>query len=181
MHELSLHILDIMLNSVEAQASFIELQVEEDSLQDIFSITIKDNGRGMDKETLSRACSPFFSTRKTRKIGLGLSLLKAKAEECGGYLLVEGEKHKGTMVRAVFQYSHWDRPPLGNIAGSICCFLATEKPIDLLYTHRIKEKIFILDTKEIKKRIEPLSLNCTQVLKWIEEYIDSGLRDLREK
>ncbi|MDK2985826.1 MAG: hypothetical protein PWQ96_1468 [Clostridia bacterium] len=180
MEELSLHILDILQNSVEAKADFIQLKIVEDIEKDILSIKIKDNGSGMDNEEASKACSPFYSTRKTRKIGMGLPLLQANAEACGGYLRLTSKKKEGTCVFALFRRSHWDTPPLGNIASSICTFLAWNEPVHLVYTHVVNKKTFTLDTREIIEKIDPLPINTPSILVWIKDYINSGLKDLKK-
>ncbi len=115
MKTLSDHILDIVQNSIQAKANLIKIRLEENKIKDICSLIISDNGCGMDTETLKQASNPFFTTRTTRKVGLGLSLLKQNAERANGSFLLSSEQNKGTRVEAVFQLSNMDKPVLGEI------------------------------------------------------------------
>src|SRR4030067_2399389 len=119
MEDLSLHILDIAENSVAAQASQIEIRLSEDKKQDVLSVEGIDNGIGMDEDTQKRALDPFFTTKKVRRFGLGLSLLSESAKAANGYLSISSKKGKGTRLKAVFQYSHLDRRPLGHLRQTI--------------------------------------------------------------
>jgi phosphoglycerate-specific signal transduction histidine kinase len=119
MRDISLHILDIVNNSLAAGADLIEILVVEETTADRLRLTIKDNGRGMDSELLDRVTSPFVTSRTTRRVGLGLSLLKAACDRSGGRLDIESEPGKGTTINACFKYSNIDRPPLGSVADTI--------------------------------------------------------------
>lgn len=124
MEDLSLHILDVVENSVAASAATIEIFIVEDTVNDRLSLEIRDDGRGMDEKTRQRALDPFFSTRTTRRIGLGLPLLAQAARDSGGDLELESVPGQGTTVRAVFRLSHPDRKPLGDVAASLVAILA---------------------------------------------------------
>jgi signal transduction histidine kinase len=115
MRTISDHILDIVQNSIKANAKLIEIIIEEDKNNDLYTLIIKDNGCGMDEKTLEKATHPFFTSRSTRKVGLGLSLLKQKAEGANGFFSLQSALNEGTEVKAVFQFSNIDRPPLGEI------------------------------------------------------------------
>jgi len=136
MRELSLHILDAMQNSLEAGATLIELTIEEDLKADRLTITVRDNGRGMAEEQLARIADPFFTTRSTRHVGLGIPLFKAAAEHCNGALTVTSRLGEGTTLQATFQHSHIDRAPLGDIAGTLLAVILGQK-CDVHYVHRI--------------------------------------------
>jgi len=110
MKDLSMHILDIIQNSVRANASYVELQIIENKVEDSYSITIKDNGDGMDEDMLAKVSDPFFTTRTTRKVGLGLPLLKQNAERTGGHMKISSVLGEGTKTEAVFSHSNIDRP-----------------------------------------------------------------------
>ncbi|NLC76792.1 MAG: sensor histidine kinase [Clostridia bacterium] len=157
MEELSLHILDILENAREAGATKILLWIRESRQEDVLKFKIIDNGRGMGKEMLQKACDPFATTRRTRKVGLGLAMLKATAEACGGGLRLVSCPGKGTRVEASFQYSHVDRPPMGNLAGSIGVFLVGTQSIHLRYIHRKNGKRFVFDSKAFLKQAGGLS------------------------
>jgi len=148
--ELSLHILDILENAVEAGATRVELRIEEDLAADRLTIEVVDNGRGMDEGTLARVLDPFFTTRQTRHVGLGLPLLAAAADRCEGALHVESHVGEGTHVAATFRHSHIDRAPLGDVRGALLAFLMSERPVDLHYLHRVDARTFEFDTAELR-------------------------------
>lgn len=178
MKEIALHILDIAGNSVRAKASKIKLVINEDIINDIMEITIEDNGSGMEKELLDRVLDPFVTTRSTRRVGLGLSLFKAAAQQCGGNLTIFSEKDKGTKVTATLKYSHIDRAPLGNIVDTIITLILSEEEIDIEYLHNYNDKKFIFNTSEIRKTIEGVPITDVNIVNWIREYLEESLKML---
>lgn len=178
MLELSLHILDVLENSVEAGATQVGLRIEEDLAADRLTIEIVDNGKGMDEETVARVLDPFFTTRKTRHVGLGLPLFAAAAERCNGALHVESEAGRGTRVVATFQHSHIDRAPLGNIGGTLLTFLMTERQIDLHYVHRVDRRVFEFDTADFRAELGGTSFTHPAVRRWLSEFIAEGEHEL---
>jgi nitrogen fixation/metabolism regulation signal transduction histidine kinase len=179
MRELSLHILDIAQNSIVAEASFIEIEVVEDAIQDLFTIGIIDNGKGMDESFLQKVADPFVTTRQTRKVGLGISLFKAAAEMCNGRFTIQSTVGKGTIVTAQFQRSHIDRVPLGNMAETMMTLIMANEQIDYMYKHTLNKKVFIFDTRELRKVLENVSLGEFEVLAWIKSYIEEGIGELK--
>ena len=141
---------------------------------------IQDNGRGLPAEKLDKLTDPFVTTRTTRRVGLGLPLLAAAAQRCEGELTVETEPGKGTKVVATFQYSHIDRAPLGDTASTITTLIMGNPDVDFVYTHIIDGRDFILDTREIKKEMEDLSLSDPMVLHHLTDSIRHSLRQLEE-
>ena len=181
MRELSLHILDILQNSLEAGASRIELILEEDSANDLLSIVVIDNGKGMDASQVAQATDPFFTTRKTRHVGLGIPLLAAAADHCGGALRVESAPGVGTTVTATFQHSHVDRVPLGNIRDTLLAFMLAdsgEQTCDLCYRHRVDDREFEFDIADIRRELEDVPLSHPEVRNWLKEFISEGERSL---
>ena len=148
MEELSLHILDLAQNSLAANASLVSIRVEEDTRSDILKITVLDNGHGMDANTLSRAFDPFFST-KGKKIGLGLSLFRELARQCGGECTLISQPMAGCCVTAWFVRSHLDLPPLGDMAQTIYCLLVCYPFADIDYRHSLDERQISFDTRKI--------------------------------
>jgi anti-sigma regulatory factor (Ser/Thr protein kinase) len=136
MEDLSLHILDIVENSIAAAASEIKILIVEDSGDDRLSLEIRDDGNGMDEEMRRNALDPFFTTRTTRRVGLGLPLLAQAARESGGSLELESMPGRGTTVKAVFQLSHPDRKPLGDIPGTLGAILAGRPELDLVFEYK---------------------------------------------
>jgi signal transduction histidine kinase len=151
--DLSLHILDIVENSIGAKASRIEIKVMEDIRKDLLTIEIKDNGQGIDEETIKKVLDPFFTTRTTRKVGLGLPLLSQAARESGGNIEIESKVGGGTRVKATFGYSHIDRKPLGSMETTIATLVAGNPEIDFIYEHKKDGSEYRLDTKEIRAEI----------------------------
>lgn len=178
MRELSLHILDVLQNSLEARATLVELTIEEDLTIDRLTITVRDNGRGMNEEQLARIFDPFFTTRSTRHVGLGLPLFKAAAQRCNGDLTVTSELGKGTRLQATFQHSHIDRAPLGDLVGTLVAFILGGA-CDLHYIHRVDEKTFEFHTAAIKAELGDVPLTHPAARQWLQEFIAEGERDLR--
>jgi hypothetical protein len=146
LHELSLHILDLLQNSLEAGATEIMLLVEDNPADDLLTFTVEDNGRGMTAEMAATAASPFCTGRKTRRVGLGLSLLAMAAEACNGGVRIDSLAGKGTRVAAVFRRSHPDRQPLGDLPAAITCALAGEEGLTLVYRHLYGGRQFLFST-----------------------------------
>ena len=178
MRELSLHILDVVENGIAAGGNCIWITVEEDDKADQLKITIRDNGRGMPIEKLQRINDPFITSRTTRRVGLGLSLLNAAAERCEGTVRVDTEPGKGTEVEATFRHSHIDRAPLGDMAATVTTLIIGNPGIDFVYSHRIDGQEFSLDTREIRTEMEDLSLSDPVVIHHLTESIRSSLKEL---
>jgi anti-sigma regulatory factor (Ser/Thr protein kinase) len=176
MEDLSLHILDVAENSVDAGATRVEIAVEEDTVNDLLSIVIKDNGRGMDEETIKTATDPFFTTKTVRKVGLGLPFLKQAAEECEGRFSLASEQGKGTTVTVTFMRSHIDRKPLGDMGASIMVLIAGNPGIDILFIYKKDGYTYHLDTREIREELAEVPINSPEVLKLIRDDIDKGLK-----
>jgi anti-sigma regulatory factor (Ser/Thr protein kinase) len=179
--ELSLHILDILENAVEAGASRIEVSIDEDPPADDMVIVIRDNGRGMKPEMTVRTLDPFFSTRKTRHIGLGLPLFSEAAHRCEGAFFIDSEPGKGTTVKATFRRSHIDRAPLGDITTALLAVLLSDHPIDLDYVHSIERKEFRFDSSEIRNELGEVPLTHPKVREWIHQFIREGEEGLLEE
>jgi anti-sigma regulatory factor (Ser/Thr protein kinase) len=177
--QLSLHILDALENSVEAGATRIELLIEEDLKRDILRIVIRDNGRGMSEEFAQRALDPFVTTRTTRHVGLGLPLFAAAAQRCDGGLRIESTLGVGTTVTATFQLSHIDRAPLGDMSGTLMAVILSERPVDILYKHRVNRRTFELDTADVRRELGPVPFSHPLVRQWLESVLKEGLGSLR--
>mgnify|MGYP000906037967 CR=1 FL=1 len=180
MKEISLHILDIVQNSIKAKASLIQLKVLENTFKNQLIITIEDDGKGMDKEFLEKVTSPFITTRTTRKVGLGISLLKAAAERCGGRFQIDSSIGIGTKVEACFQYNHIDRAPLGNMVETlISIILSLGNNTELIYFHSYNDGEFNFDTREIRDILgDKVLITEGEVLDWIRNYMEEGLKKI---
>jgi signal transduction histidine kinase len=148
MEDLSLHILDIVENSIAAMAGRIEIRVEEDQARDLVTIEIKDDGNGMDEQTLKKALDPFFTTRTTRRVGLGLSLLAQAARDSEGAFDLSSKPGEGTTVNATFRLSHPDCKPMGDIGQTMQVLVTAHPEIEFLYEHKKDNSIYHFDTRE---------------------------------
>jgi hypothetical protein len=176
--ELSLHILDVVENGVTAGASCISIRVEESTGADLLRITVSDDGRGMPDQKIRRIEDPFVTTRTTRRVGLGLSLLAAAARRCDGDLIVKAAPGKGTEVTATFRRSHIDRAPLGDVAATLGTLIMGNPQVDFVYVHRLDDKEFRLDTREIKAELEGVDLTDPVVATHLTESIRRSLNAL---
>lgn len=178
MRELSMHILDIAQNSISAGASVIKIIIDEDLKADILTIIIEDDGKGMDEDEVSKVTNPFFTSRTTRKVGLGVPMFKASAEACEGAFQIKSSKGKGTYVEAKFKHSHIDRAPLGNMIDTMIVLMTSDINIDFVYTHKKNNNEYILNTKEIKEVLGEVPINSIEVLDWIKSNIAEGIKEL---
>lgn len=151
MEDLSLHILDIVENSLRSEANLIEVSVVEDTGRDLLALQIQDNGKGMDAESCARAADPFFTTKPGRRVGLGLPLLAQAAKEAGGEFHVCSLPNAGTTVRATFRLGHPDRKPLGDMLATLEALVAANPQVDFVYEHRRGAEVTRLDTRELKQ------------------------------
>lgn len=182
MEDLSLHILDIIENSISAGATHIDIEINEDTKKNLLTIRIKDNGKGMDEATCKKALDPFYTTKNTRRVGLGLSMLAQATEEAAGTFRIDSETGKGTTITAQFVYDHIDRKPIGNMAETIVtCLVSTGAKADVRYRHRKDGNQFIFDTQDIKKDLEDVVLNTPEIIAVLKEYIEEGLQKINKR
>jgi len=180
MKEISLNILDVTGNSIKAKASRIDIILTESVSRDILELTIVDDGCGMSPEFLAKVTDPFTTTRTTRKVGLGLPLLKMAAESCNGEFAIESTVNVGTKVRATFQLSHLDRMPLGNMAETMVTLISANDKIRYVYTHTTDLNTFVLDTKELQDTLgEDIPLSTPEILAWIKNYVKENLENIK--
>ena len=179
MKDLSLHILDILQNSIEARATLLKINIEENTKENVYTLTIEDNGKGMSKELLKKVVDPFFTSRTTRKVGLGIPLLKQKAELTGGSFYIDSEEGKGTLLIASFLYNNIDRPALGDVAGVLVLTAASNENIRFVYQHNTKEGEYIFDTNEINEALDGMSLNNAKVIHYLKDMIIENLVDIQ--
>ncbi len=181
MLELALHLLDITENSTRAGAKNVVIRVREDMARDRLSIDITDDGQGMDEETRSKALDPFYTTKKVRRVGLGLPMLAQAAEKTGGGLILESSLGKGTRLGVTFGLSHLDRQPLGDVAGTLVALIAGNPETHFLYEHEHNGQIYRLDTEELKQELGDVPINHIEVLKFIRDHVHEGLREINSE
>jgi len=178
MKELSLHILDLVQNSITANATLIEIIIKEKTEENTLTIILKDNGKGMDEEFLQKVCDPFTTTRTTRKVGLGIPLFMYAAKACNGCFEIKSEPGKGTEVTATFQHNHIDREPVGDMAQTFATIVMGAPNLDFTYIHEIDSEKFNIDTREIKKVLGSVPINSIDVICWIKENINEELQNI---
>ena len=179
MNEISLHIIDIIQNSLSAGASLIRVIIEENIVQNLLSVAIIDNGKGMTKEQVERLDDPLFTSRTTRRVGMGIPLFRQSAEQSGGVLVVTSEPGYGTTVKASFLNDHIDRPPMGDIANTMVLMISSNPDKDFVFEYIFNENRYIFDTVEIKAVLEEMSLNDPAVIRTLTEMISENIKDLK--
>jgi anti-sigma regulatory factor (Ser/Thr protein kinase) len=177
MTELSLNVLDVANNSVRAGASLIEINIQIQRESDKLTIMIADNGCGMTEDELNHVEDPFYTTRTTRKIGLGVPFFKMAALSTGGSFQITSAPNVGTTVTAVFKLSHIDRMPLGDINSTMYTLITLNTQIDFLYTYELDGKQFILDTREFRQILNHVPLDNPEVSAFIKEYLEENQRE----
>ena len=178
MRDLSLHLLDIMQNSIAAKADRIKVDLQTSGDDGTLCITIEDNGVGMDEELLKKVTSPFVTTRKTRKVGMGIPLLKAAAQLTTGDLEIVSEVGKGTTLKVTFGINHIDRPPLGSVADTMVSMVMANPEVDFELLLDNGNESFEFNTRDIKDKLGDVPISQFDVLDWMREYIDGGLKEI---
>lgn len=180
MKEIALHVLDIVENSVAAGATRVDITVCENSADDTLTIVVHDNGKGMDADLLARVTDPFVTTRTTRKVGLGIPLLKAAAEACNGYLRIDSTPGKGTRLEARFQRSHIDRMPLGDLAGTFLTLLVAFPQVHWVFRHAVDGREFCFDSEPILKELDGVPLTEPAVLSFVKQLLHEGIARVQQ-
>lgn len=170
MKELSLNILDVTENSVRAGAKNILVSLVCDS-EGILTLTISDDGCGMDEETVRRVSDPFYTTRTTRKVGLGVPFLKLAAMQAGGDMTIESTVGEGTCVKAAFDTNNLDFTPIGDMVSTMTTLIMGAPDVDFVYEHISPAGSVKLDTKELREVLGDVSLASVEVIAWIKEYL----------
>lgn len=174
MQELSLNVLDITQNSVAANATLIEIEIAMNLKSKKLVITVKDNGKGMSQEVMKQVVDPFYTTRTTRKVGLGIPFLKMAAEATQGNLVLESTLGLGTIIKASFTLGHIDLVPLGDMSSTICSLIQCNPTIDFIYTVTADEETFTLATQELRAILGEVSFANASVAVFIREYLEEN-------
>ena len=185
MKELSLNILDIVENSTKAKAELVKIEIYESD--ELLSITITDNGTGMNEETLKSVTDPFYTTRTTRKVGMGIPLFRLAVQQTGGEFSIESThvdidaKNHGTEVRAIFNKTHIDFTPLGDIISTIITLIQGHPNVDFLFNHTMGDGCVSLDTREMRQVLEDIPLDSFEILQWIKENLAEQYDEFNKK
>ncbi len=180
MKDIALHILDIAQNSISAGSNKIFIEISENPEEDKLILTIIDNGRGMDKEKVLKVTDPWFTTRTTRKVGMGIPLLKHNAEQAGGAFFISSAPGEGTRLTAIFGLSNIDRPPFGDIPGVVSLLAGANPSLDFIYRYSEGEREYIFDTREIKEVLEDVPLSEPAVIRYMKEMLEENLKIFSE-
>ncbi|MEW6262806.1 MAG: ATP-binding protein [Thermodesulfobacteriota bacterium] len=175
MLELSLHILDVVENSLAAGADLVEIGLIKDEAGDRLGLSVTDNGSGMPADILERVADPFYTTRVTRRVGLGLPLLKQAAEACAGSFSIESAAGRGTSLTAEFRLTHLDRAPLGDMTGTLLTLIVGRAEVDFIYRQRTGQEEFVLDTREIKAALDGAPMSDPEVINFLRENLGEAL------
>lgn len=176
MDELSLNILDIAYNSIRAHASFIQIVIRDSESDNVIDIDIQDNGDGMEENQVIQAMDPFYTTRKTRKVGLGISLLKENAELTGGYLQLDSKRNIGTLLQVRFVKNHIDTPMMGNLVETMVTLIQADEKIDYELKYITDYDCFEMNTKEMKEILGDVKITEPEIIVWLKDYIKEGLK-----
>ena len=181
MPELSLNILDVAQNSVTAGASLTIIDIVAERTSDRLSIAISDNGHGMTANQVAKVADPFFTTRTTRKVGLGVPFFKMAAELTGGDFSIESKLGVGTTMRASFGLSHIDRMPLGDIASTFVSLVGPNPMIDFVLSYRVDDRSFTADTRQFRAMLGDVPLSEPEVLDFVLGYINENRSDCDDR
>jgi len=180
LQDLSQYILDIAENSLKADASRVEIVLDEDTREKTLRLTVSDNGRGMDEKQLLAVHNPFYTTRRERKVGLGIPFLKHAAEICGGNLEIFSEAGKGTTIRASFKSDCIDCPPFGDIAATLVALVVGWPGRDFSFRYVIDGETFAVSTEELVGILEDRNLLATpETAQWLRRYVTENIKTLR--
>lgn len=175
MQEIALNILDIAYNSIHANATLIQVLIIDSIKQNIIEIKIIDNGCGIAPKNITSVCDPFYTTRTTRKVGLGIPFFKESIEATGGTFTISSSLGNGTKVTGIFIKDHLDTPPMGNIVDTILTLIQADEKIDYLFEYATDDFTFKLDTKKIKEILGDVLINQPEIIIWLKDFIKEGL------
>lgn len=178
MRELSLHILDICGNATAAGATFVEITVEVERKKNLLRITVSDNGKGMSEDFLKKVLDPFTTTRTTRKVGMGLPLLKTACEGAGGGLSIRSKPGCGTAVEAEFAFDHIDRMPLGDLGATMCLLISGTPQAEFLLKVRVDDASFVLDTRDVRMQMGEIPITENEVLEFVKSFVNENITAL---
>ena len=178
MKDLSLHILDIVQNSLEAGAHLIHISIMEDTTRNTFVVEVTDDGKGMTKEMLEKVTDPYVTSRTTRQVGMGIPLFLHTARQAGGNLHIVSEPGKGTSLTATLVHDHIDRPALGDIAGVVSMLCGANPDRDFVYVHQMDQKQYAFDSREVKQVLDGMPVSELPVMRYLKEMIRENLREL---
>lgn len=176
MQEIAMTLLDIVNNAIRAKADRIIIHIIDSVQNNIIHLEVEDNGCGMSSEVLAQVTNPFYTTRKTRHIGLGIPLFKAAVEATGGKFFLESKENVGTKIIGEYVKNHWDTPPMGDLSETIMTIIQTDEAIDYEIFYQTDCREWSMKTKEIKELLDGVQINEPHILLWLKDYIREGMQ-----
>lgn len=186
MREIALHLVDLAENSINANAKSVRIDVREDFRANRLTTIVEDDGDGMTEEVVRQVTDPFYTSRTTRNVGLGIPLLKASAEACGGELRITSAKGSGTRIEANFQHSHIDRMPLGDLPTTFTNLALGHPEVHWVFTYAFtppykdKPRVFEFDDRPLKETVDGLPLTHPAVISYVRTTLENGIADTRK-
>jgi len=172
---------ELIQNSIEARASEIEIFFNVNDYSNTITMKVSDNGLGMNDDFIKEVYNPFKTSRKSRNIGLGLAFLKQEVDQCDGKLIIDSKVNKGCSIEAIFKKDHLDLPQIGDLDTTIMCFMTEADRINFSFIYQVNDKIFIFDTREIKKILgSEININSNQVIVWIKDYLKHNMEGIEK-
>lgn len=181
MQDIAMHILDIGMNSIHAKATHIMIELANLRDKQELLFRIQDNGQGMNEEQLLKAQDPFYTTRTTRKVGLGIAFLKAASEMCDGRFRLTSKVQVGTVIEAVFNTSHWDCPPMGDIGEALVNLMVYDETIRFTIVYRNEHDSFVLDTNDIVQELDGIAMGEPSIMTWLKQFINEQITCIETK
>lgn len=176
MQEIAMYILDIAYNCIRAKAKHIQILIEDSIKKNEIDIQIIDDGCGMDENTLQKVIDPFYTTRTTRQVGLGVPMFKESVEATEGTFEIVSKLNQGTSVKACYVKDHLDTPPMGDIIETMMTLILADQSIDYVFQYKEDNHEFVLNTKEVKELLDGVPINQPEIIFWLKEYIKEGLQ-----
>lgn len=177
MKNLALHILDIVQNSLRAEASLVDIYIHQNKKDNVMELVIKDDGKGMSQEMLDKVTDPYTTSRTERKVGLGISLLKQNAEQANGNFSISSGEGKGTMINAGFRLDHLDTPPLGDVIDTVVILTSGNPKSDFIYTHITDQGEYTFDSRKVKEVLEGVPIYDSQVVTFLREMLKENIEE----
>ena len=174
MRELALHVLDIAENSVKANATLVTVEIE--AVDNVLTIRISDDGKGMSEDFLKRVTDPFTTTRTTRKVGMGIPLFKQAAETSGGTFEIKSELGVGTVVTVTFKLDDIDRMPLGDVAETATTLLYPD--CDFVWKYKVGEEEFVFDTREVREELGDIPIDSPEIVVFLKSMLKENIESI---
>lgn len=175
MDNLAEYLLDLTQNAIAAKASLIELTIID---SEKLTVMLKDNGIGMDEETIMKATSPYFTTRKTRKVGLGLPMIKLLSEQTEGTFELTSTPLKGTYLSVTFDHYHIDMPMLGDLGEMVMLISIHQDVHEFIFTYQCHDNSYQYRLSEMKDMLGT-TLFDSNIMNYIKDYINQEIAKVR--